>query len=381
MSNTLSSDARNLLAAIAGGRRTRWPLDDLEAEHLEALPHLRGRPERRRELASVIDELTAEGHIRPSVREDRTQMPALPAFVDVIPTRSQGNGSSEARGHGWRPELAGVLALQPAPTPAELPILRKLNRWLADRGADAPTCGSRERSLEIFDDEKLLDERLRYGRLFATGLLTYELLRCRRIAPGLVCEAVGQEPSVLVVENTDTFRSIVEVLHETPNPQVGLVAWGAGAAFEQSCEALLHLRVNDEPVRHAWYFGDIDPSGLRIPARAAKLLAPLPLQPARALYALLLNRDQRGSGRERMSEQTEEHLRWLGEPLASRARLVMAEGRRLAQEALTSEVLRNHAGSLVCQDVTHPALGKRGNTGLFNQKSTTRALRSTKVEG
>jgi hypothetical protein len=381
MSDTLSSEARDLLAALTGGRRTRWPLDDLEAQHLQALPHLRGRPERRRELAGVIDELAAAGRVRPSVREDRTRMPALPAFVDVIRPRAPSSGGSDARGHGWRPELAGVHALEPPPTPGELPILRKLNRWLADRGADAPMCGSRERSLEVFGDEKLLDERLRYGRLFATGLLSYELLRCRRIAPGLVCEAVGQEPSVLIVENTDTFRSVLDVLRETPNSQVGFVAWGAGAAFEQSCEALLQLRVNDVPVRHAWYFGDIDPSGLRIPARASKLVAPLPLRPARALYALLLNRDQRGSGRERMGEQTEEHLLWLGEPLASQARLVMAAGSRLAQEALTAEVLRNHAELLVSQDADRAVPRKRGKTGVFRQKSTIRGSRSTTVEG
>jgi hypothetical protein len=346
MTSTLSSDAEQVLAAIAGGRRTRWPLDDLELKHLQALPHMRGRPERRRELGAIIDELAAAGRVRPSVREDRTRMPALPAFVDVVRVRPQRNGT-DARGHGWRPELAHVLALQPAPTPAELRILRKVNRWLADRGQQARVCGSRERSLEVFGDEKLLDERLHDGRLFAAGLLSYELLRCRRIAPGLVCETVGERAAVLVVENTDTFRTIVDILQATQSPPVGIVAWGAGAAFEQSCDALRDLRVNGHAVERAWYFGDVDPSGLRIPARAAELVAPLPLEPARPLYTLLLDRDRRGSGRERQTDGTESHLRWLGEPLASRARDVMADGRRLAQEALTAELLEAHGGALV----------------------------------
>lgn len=339
MSASLSQDARELLAVISGGRRTRMPLDDLEVKHLEALPHMRGRPERRRELAAIIAELAAAGRVRPSVSEDRARMPALPAFVDVVRPRSN-NGGGEVRGHGWRPELARVLALQPAPTPAEARILRQVNRWLADRGDDAPQCGSRERSLEVFGDEKLLDERLRDGRLFSSGLLSYELLRSRRVAPGLVTERVGNAPSVLVVENADTFRSLADVLRESARPPAGLVAWGAGAAFEQSCEALTDLRIDGQPVRDAWYFGDIDPSGLRIPARAAELVAPLTLRPARLLYALLLDRDHRGAGRERMREATEEHLRWLGEPLAARARAVMAANRRLAQEALTAEMLR-----------------------------------------
>lgn len=344
MAQALSPDAAQLLAVISTGRRKRWPLTELEVKQLQALPHLRGRPERRRELGSVIQELSAAGRLRPSVREDRSQMPALPMFVDVV-RAPNGNGASP-RTHGWRPELAGVTALAPAATPAELRILRKVNRWLADRGQEAPVCGSRERSLEVFGDEKLLDERLRYGRLFATGIFTYEVLRARRIAPGLVHEIVGAVPIALVIENADTFRSIADVLAARPDPEAGLLAWGAGASFEQSCEALRTMQVAGTPIERVYYFGDIDPSGLRIPARAAQLIQPLALLPAAPLYALLLDRNQRGPGRERLGEGADDHLRWLGEPLASRARAVMEAGDRLAQEALTSQLLHQRVSVL-----------------------------------
>lgn len=344
--SAFSADACRLLAVIADGRRTRWPLEDLELKHLEALPHMRGRPERRRELAAVIEELAAAGRVKVSKRQDLSRMPALPAFVDVL-RPPVGHARADPRAYGWRPELAAVLSLAPPPTPAEQGILHQVNRWLAERGDSAPPCGSRERSLEIFGDEKLLDERLRHRRLFAGGLLSYELLRARRIAPGLVCEQVGNAPAVLVIENTDTFRSVADVLAELAAPPVGLVAWGAGAAFEQSCEALRTLEARGQPVQRAFYFGDLDPSGLRIPARAAQLVAPLPLLPARPLYGLLLDRDRRGAGRERLGQSSEQHLAWLGEPLAGRARAVMQSGARLAQEALTAEVLRAQAGPFV----------------------------------
>jgi hypothetical protein len=48
-----------------------------------------------------------------------------------------------------------------------------------------------------------------------------------------------------------------------------------------------------------------------------------------------------------MGEVTDQHLRWLGEPLATRARAVMSASGRLAQEALTAELLRNAAASVV----------------------------------
>jgi Uncharacterized protein conserved in bacteria C-term(DUF2220) len=240
-----------------------------------------------------------------------------------------------------------VLALTPAPTPAEQRILRKVNRWLADRGQTAPLCGTRERSLEVFGDEKLLDERLRYGRLFGSGLLSYALLRTRRVAPGLVSEGVGDAPAVLVVENADTFRTLTDILSAMDAPPVGIVAWGAGAAFEQSCEALLRLQISGQPLQRAFYFGDVDPSGFRIPARATQLLAPLALMPARPLYELLLDRDQRGASRERLTQDSEQHLRWLGDGLASRAWAVMEAGGRLAQEALSAEVLSARDGPLI----------------------------------
>ncbi len=345
--HSLSVGASRLLAVLAESRHTRWPLDDLELKHLEAVPHMRGRPDSRRELGAIIDELAMTGRVKPSVRRDRTRMPPLPAFIDVVRTPRDGSARGEARGHGWRPELSRVLALQPPPTSAEVRVLRQVNAWIAERSTEASVCGSRERSLEIFGDEKLLDERLRYGRLFTGGLLTYELLRSRRVAPGLVTEVVGRAPTVLVVENTDTFRAIADVLAESADSQVGLVAWGAGAAFEQSCGALSALSVAGQAVSHGWYFGDVDPSGLRIPAHAADLVAPLPLEAAGPLYDLLFDRDQRVPARERIADGTEQHLLWLGEPRARRARAVISDEKRLPQEALRAEILRSLNGHLV----------------------------------
>jgi hypothetical protein len=343
----LSPEAQWMLAAITG-TRTRWTLDDLLGRFLDAFPHMGGRPDRRRALAALLDELREAGYLRHSVRLDRTEPPPLPVFVDVTAPVSGVTGRRVPRGHRWRPELAGVLALQPTPTPTELRVLRQVNRWLVRRGGDAPVCGSRERSLEVFADERLLDDRLRHGRLFTAGVLSYELLRARRIAPGLVTRRVGSAPGVLIVEGPDTFRAVADVLEGVGESPVGVVVWGAGAAFEQSCEALADLRGPGAATpRRCWYFGAIDPTGLRTPARAAAILAPLPLVPARPLYELLLDGDRRTAGRERMHHDTRAHLRWLGPPLAARARAVLATRSRLPQEALTAEVLRAHGGALV----------------------------------
>jgi hypothetical protein len=333
------SPASEALLAALQGRRTRWRLEDLEAKHLQVAPRLRGNPDRRRELEALIAELVGAKRIRTSTRQDRTQMPALPAFIDIIRAAEPARPRRDGRGYGWRPELAAVLALQPPASPAELRTLRAVNRWLAKHSAGASLAGSRERSLEVFRNEKLLDERLRYGRLFRSGILSYNLLRARRVAPGLVVEQVGDAAVALVVENADTFRTVADVLSSRAQSDVGLVAWGAGAAFEQSCDALRSMTVSGRPLQQSFYFGDIDPSGLRIPAHASVVLDPLPLQPARPLYELLLDTDVQVPARERLTEDTIKHLTWLGEPRASRAHAVMAQKARLPQEALTASLL------------------------------------------
>jgi hypothetical protein len=106
MCRELTQGARQLLTVLADGRRTRWPLEELELRHLQAAPHMRGRPERRRELAGLVEELTDTGNLRASKRQDRTRMPALPAFVDVVRPQADSNGA-DARAYGWRPSFQG----------------------------------------------------------------------------------------------------------------------------------------------------------------------------------------------------------------------------------------------------------------------------------
>jgi hypothetical protein len=193
--------------------------------------------------------------------------------------------------------------------------------------------------------------------------------RTKRIAPGLVCETVGEAPAVVVVENTDTLRSVADVLGEIATPPVGLIAWGAGAAFEQSCEALRTLQVAGRPLQRAVCFGDIDPSGLRIAARAAQLVAPLPLLPARPLYELLLDRDRRGSRRERLAESSEEHLAWLGERSCTAARcsqpspvlicLMSAHQTRFGAAGRKSRPTRSRKGSTPSTPTVQPLRRRR----------------------
>lgn len=198
----------------------------------------------------------------------------------------------------------------------------------------------RERSLEILGDEKALDGKLATS-LFAEGRLSLDLLRARRAVPRLYTERVGDGDVLLVVENSDTFDSLVRVLTDRPG-RIGSVGWGAGGGFEASVLSI------SRDVREIRYFGDLDRDGLRIPANASRLavLSGLPaVQPAAPLYDTLFEAGQARSGQSTLSEDVAGPLvEWLDEEHRTPARALLTSGRRLAQEAVGLSCLLRWTG-------------------------------------
>jgi hypothetical protein len=223
-------------------------------------------------------------------------------------------------------------------TAAQRQRLEAINRWLHAR-RDAPRVPLRERSLEIFGDEKVLDQLLTTG-IFGSDRLTLDLLHTYRAVVRLTTEPVGSGDLLLVVENSDTFDSLIHALGERSGHRVGLVGWGAGAAFEASVLSIARLR---SPITDVAYFGDIDEKGLRIPANAAIIGAGegLPaVRPATGLYTALLKRARPQPGQRKVSTAAAAALtEWL-DPAhrASVSRLLLA-GERVAQEAVGREYL------------------------------------------
>ncbi len=123
----------------------------------------------------------------------------------------------------------------------------------------------RERSLELFGDEKRL-EALLGGQLLWEGRLTLRLLRCRRVHPPFVWRQVGAGPWALVAENHDTFYSLGRTL--PADGHVGVLIYGSGVHFQTSVTFLSHLA---EPPSRLLYFGDLDAGGLRVPAAASRV--------------------------------------------------------------------------------------------------------------
>ncbi|MFS8096179.1 hypothetical protein LFM09_03480 [Lentzea alba] len=300
-------------------------------------PSSSGSSGRRRLLADTLDELASLGLVElPSSRSyDRTANPPLPRFVTrpavAAPTR-------KSTAVMWHPKLAWAASARL--TADQEQLLVKVNRWLFRSRGDL-VVPLRERSLEILGDEKALDGKLATS-LFAEGRLSLDLLRARRAVPRLYTERVGVGDVLLVVENSDTFDSLVRVLTDRPG-RIGSVGWGAGGGFEASV-----LSISPD-VREILYFGDLDRDGLRIPANASRLavLSGLPpVQPATPLYDALFEVGQPQPGQPALSESVAGPLvEWLDLPQREPVRALLASGRRLAQEAVGLAYLQNRAVS------------------------------------
>jgi hypothetical protein len=219
--------------------------------------------------------------------------------------------------------------------------MQRVNDWLHD-SRDQFVVPARERSLEVFGDEKMLD-RLAGSALFAAGRLTLELLRCRRVVPRLHCESAGDGDLLLVVENSDTFDSLLTVLLHRGDHRVGLVGWGAGTGFEASVLSIARL---ERPIAEVRYFGDMDENGLRIPANAATLAegAGLPsICPATGLYDAMFRRAHGQAGQRKVAAEAASALSaWLDPQHREVAAKLLMEGERLAQEAVGLSYLSRH---------------------------------------
>jgi hypothetical protein len=216
-----------------------------------------------------------------------------------------------------------------------------VNSWLVHRSPATLVVPHRERSLQVFGNEKRLDV-LRNTRLFTPGVLSFELLSCEWIPPQLAWTRTSSSPVALAVENAATYYSLVQVLRGDPGP-VGVVAYGGGNAFTKMVAGLSDPAVG--PVSRLLYFGDLDATGLEIPQRTAaearRCGLPAP-EPALGLYRLLLAHGSPQHTPPVGADRAHKCSSWLG-PLASDAEQMLINGYWIAQEAVGLELLASAA--------------------------------------
>ncbi|MCP5518512.1 MAG: hypothetical protein H7A45_14765 [Verrucomicrobiales bacterium] len=240
----------------------------------------------------------------------------------------------------WVPQLEFVRSAR-----LQVPFgdLQALHAFLGAHPDPLPLVPIKERSLQIFGDEKRLDA------LLGSTLFREERLDLQR---DLGCEIIGEPLAwkrgptgavgrpVIVIENAATWHSYCRWNRD--RARFSAVVYGGGNRFADGVRYLTDLFEELDGSRRVLYFGDLDPPGLQIPQRASRSAEALGLpfvEPHLWSYRQLL---RLGQGRETAwtgDPGTPEECAWLGE-LADPVLQLLAAGKRVAQEHLGWEYLQ-----------------------------------------
>ena len=238
----------------------------------------------------------------------------------------------------WAPALA---FLREARVNLSFEELRRLNEFLKQDG-DRDVVPIKERSLEIFGDEKRLDALVN-SALFRNGPLNLTRLHCDVVPEPLGWKrgpAAAADRPVIVLENAATWHSYARWNEATA--QFSAVIYGGGNRFVDGVGFLGQIFHELGGTRPVFYFGDLDLAGLAIPQRACRRAQELglpALQPHLWSYRQLLTFSREAVPIAEGGQQAGELCDWLGE-LAAAAQQLIADGRRLAQEHVGWEFLR-----------------------------------------
>lgn len=244
--------------------------------------------EQRRMLRTVLDLLVQAGAVKlPKLSSgwDRGAIPHLP--LKVVRPRPR-EAARELAQVIWAPELG---FLSERKETADSPWL-KIDAWLKTmRHTPRAPVPIRERSLEIFGDEKALDS-LSATRPFRCGHLSLADLSCYYVPepPAWERGPCGSfDLPGLCVENATTYHVLCRF-----NSEAGLwgfVVYGRGNALSTVVEGILPI-MKEHGHAGIGYFGDIDVEGMEIAARGARQFraAGRELSLEGRLYRLLLER-------------------------------------------------------------------------------------------
>jgi hypothetical protein len=336
-----------LLRERSGGRKRANLREEIWPSFNSVYGELRDGRHPRSLLAEVLDELKSDGIVSfPKGRTlfDREASPSLPVWIEFVAEQDEAALGFDHRLYPWHPSLAWIADLAAL---RQVVPLQAIDAFLKGPARNAPIVPHRERSLQILGDEKALD-RILVSNLCAPGRLSLELLRCQRLSPPFLHvrseAAINTLPAkLLIIENHNTWHSFAQ--WNRGSGQYRAIVYGGGMQFEASVSGIDEL-AEELGADQLLYFGDLDPKGLAIPARAnvwQRTRGIRPIAPAHALYQALLQTAQLANhpatGRDKLNEN---HLEWLPKDLHAPVRLMLNQGRRIPQEYIGTEWLLSH---------------------------------------
>lgn len=314
----------------------RVSLDEVKRAYYAIYPEMLNSPDRQARLLQALQDLEGRGHLSlPATGSwERMGSPPLPKWVSLAREKPRAD-APDYSDVTWVPELG----FWPKLKPMQLADAKAINDFLLRRRDSLTPVPIKERSLEIFGDEKRLDA-LRKGTSLFIGRLPLTALGAFLVPfPLPYRQASAPGKPVLVVENHNSFWSFGE-WNQTAK-RYSAVVYGAGEAFRSTGQALgqVLLDVGGHGVE---YLGDLDPKGVGIPLdfNRESDAQDLQVRPALDLYRWLLAHGRTREKPECRSAAAESATAWLGPELGKTLTELWAQGRWTPQEALGFEQLK-----------------------------------------
>ena len=248
-------------ALFALGKR-RIGLTDLRDAYLHAHPDALNAPNLRQLLLKALRTLERNEvvDLPASGRSwDKSGSPALPRTASL---RDVAHSRRLPEAQAWLPELSFAADER---HPIRRADLRAINAFLVfARHKSLSPVPTRERSLQIFGNEKRLDAIRKGEPTLFEGRISLDDLHCYPVAPPLPFETPGSPSAgqpILVLENYHSYDSFRRWNRESE--LYAAIAYGGGNAFRQGAGNLDELTVRTG-ADGALYVGDLDPPGIDI---------------------------------------------------------------------------------------------------------------------
>lgn len=298
------------------------------AAHPEQLQH----PERDSLMLDAVRVLAEQGELNwPGPKSFVAGRPSLPLFVTMTERGPVRNDLEQLRRLPWHEELSFGPTLTAA---GSLKCAAAINTWLTRRRHRFQPVPLRERSLEIFGDEKFLDGKVRKGALFndRLPLAAIGAFVVPHPLPYRAADAPGCP--VLVVENLHSYWSLAE--WNVRVRRFAAVVYGEGNALCSSGPSLAEV-LRECGAEGALYFGDLDPAGVRIPL-SLNATSAVKVRPAEFLYRFLVEKGTRRSPLKGGGIDESAARQWLPD-MAQAVLALWAADQWVPQEALGTEQL------------------------------------------
>nr|WP_320048774.1 Wadjet anti-phage system protein JetD domain-containing protein [uncultured Desulfuromonas sp.] len=297
-------------------------------------------------LDGLINHLQKNGYRLPATKKlyDRSAVPHLPHWIKQ-PAKEKSTSFIPNK-HLWAPELVflgSCLHLQ------NHDAWLKIDQWLKQtKSKERHRIPLKERSYEIFRDEKILDS-LRKTKPFQKKSITLDQLACFVIHEPLPTEigpdfAAGKP--ALVIENPTTYWTIAT--WNKISGHYSCVIYGGGNKISAAWEWLV-WKQEDFNYSEIRYFGDIDIAGFEIPLRVKEsisAISELPFSLEVELYQLALQLEKGKVLPECKGKKTTKMSLFSDFPdfIASEINKILQSGKRIPQEVVSLHALTEFFG-------------------------------------